>query len=324
MNHLECAINNPSKNQLWKYIANIIISLAAANTIGSLPLVAVILYNVFVNKATPDFDNPMNFGAYGISQNLGLFLMLLAFVVALISLIFFLKPFHNRTFKEVINGTNRIRWNHFAMGMIVWTIIMAIGLVIDYNMDPDIYVLQFDIYKFIPLVLITLTLIPIQTAYEEVAFRGYLAQGIAAKTKSRWWVIIIPSVLFGLMHILNPEIKEHGFLIMMPQYIYFGLFFGIITVLDDGVELAIGVHAANNMFACLFTTNSSSALQTPAVFNVMEVNPIGSGISLVVFSLIAIAIFYKKYKWDFSILNRKIEKEPDTNDNEGQRMETIG
>ena len=81
------------------------------------------------------------------------------------------------------------------------------------------------------------------------------------------------SVLFGLMHSLNPEVKEFGFLTMMPQYILFGLIFGIITIMDDGIEAAMGAHAANNIFLCIMVTNKASALQTPALYEQINIYP---------------------------------------------------
>ena len=81
------------------------------------------------------------------------------------------------------------------------------------------------------------------------------------------------SILFGLMHALNPEVKEFGFFTMMPQYILFGLIFGIITILDDGIEAAMGAHAANNIFLSIMVTNSSSALQTPALYEQQNIYP---------------------------------------------------
>lgn len=318
MNHLECARGNPQKNQWWKYLGNLALSLVAANTIGVIPFAVVLIFYIVKNidTITPNPENIMDFSVYGVPQNLSLALMLFAFVAALIALIFFLKPFHNRTFQQVINGTNKIRWKYFFTGLSVWLIISIIELGIGLWLNPSSYILQFDISTFVPLVIITVLLIPIQTTYEEVSFRGYLAQGVAAYTSNRWWTIIIPGVSFGLLHSLNPEIATHGFWVMMPQYIFFGLFFGLVAVLDDGIETAMGIHAANNMFVCLFTTSPSSALQTPAVFNVPEIDPIGSGITLVIASIIALAVLYKIQKWDFRVLNKKIESK-----NEQQDME---
>jgi len=36
--------------------------------------------------------------------------------------------------------------------------------------------------------------------------------------------------------------------------------------MDDGIEVAMGAHTANNIFLCIFVTNSSSALQTSALY----------------------------------------------------------
>ncbi len=309
MKHLECARGNRKQNQWWKYLANIFISFAASNTIGIIPFAIVLIIYAIKNMDTIPLtpENIMNFSALGIPQNLILASMLFAFVIALVALIFFFKPFHKRTYQQVINGTNKIRWKHFFIGLSVWLAISALGLGLDLWLNPSNYVLQFDLSTFIPLVIITILLIPIQTTYEEITFRGYLAQGVAAYTTNRWWTIIIPGIGFGLLHAFNPEIAQHGFWLMMPQYIFFGLFFGLVTVLDDGIETAMGIHAANNMFICLFTTNSSSALQTPAVFNVTEVDPVGSGVSLLIFSFVALIILWRIYKWNFSVLNKKIE-----------------
>jgi hypothetical protein len=138
-------------------------------------------------------------------------------------------------------------------------------------------------------------------------FRGYLTQGIAGWTKSRWLAILIPGILFGLMHVANPEINEFGFWQAMPNYILFGLLFGLISILDDGIELAIGIHAINNIFTCLTTTYSASALQTDALFHVQHVDPASAFIPFIIICGIAVAYFAVRYKWNFKILNQKVE-----------------
>jgi membrane protease YdiL (CAAX protease family) len=149
----------------------------------------------------------------------------------------------------------------------------------------------------------------LQTTAEEVLFRGYLAQGVAAWTKNRWLALIIPSVIFGLIHFANPEIKEYGFWLAMPQYIFFGLLWGLISILDDGIELAIGMHAANNVFLSIFVTHSSSALQTDALFEMQTVAPVRDLAMLVVVGTLSLVYFAYRYKWNFGILNQKIVTE---------------
>jgi hypothetical protein len=84
------------------------------------------------------------------------------------------------------------------------------------------------------------------------------------------------------------------------------LFFALISVLDDGIELAIGAHAINNIFNSSVVTFNSSVLPTEALFVQHHVNPYNSALVVVILSLVAIAFFGKKYKWNFKILKKRI------------------
>lgn len=309
MKHLERALDG--QNEFWKYLVNFIASLVGGSMVGSIPLAVLIMIKTIENKGavTANPANAMDFSAYGISTNLGLVLMMLPFITGLITAILLLRPLHKRSFAEVVNGTKTIRWDRAFTGFAIWFVIMAIYFIVDYTVDPSNYVLQFNISAFLPLLLISALLIPLQTTFEELLFRGYLGQAIGAWTKNRWLVMIIPAILFGLMHIANPEVKEYGFWIAMPQYIMFGLVFGLITVLDDGIEVSMGLHAANNIFASLMITNKASALQTEAVFNQQTVNPNKETLALLIMSVVFILIAKYIFKWDFKVLNKKVEKQ---------------
>lgn len=307
MNHLERALDK--QNEGWKYLVMFIVSFIATNLIGAIPLgIVVIIKSLNNGSVTPNPDNPADLSAYGIQPNLGLILLLIPFMVGLFTLIGMLKPFHKRTFKEVINGTNKVRWNRFFTGALVWLILMGIYLAINYFLVPDNFRIQFNPASFFTLIVISLLLIPFQTTYEELFFRGYLAQGIAAWTRNRWMVLVIPAFIFGILHVFNPEVKEFGFWLTMPQYWLFGLFFGLITILDDGIEIAMGVHAANNIFASVIVTHSSSVLQTPALFWQNKVDPVQEILFFVLTGIVFIVILNKKYNWNFRIMNQKVQK----------------
>jgi len=107
---------------------------------------------------------------------------------------------------------------------------------------------------------------------------------------------------------MNPEVSEFGFGTMMPQYILFGLIFGLITILDDGIEAAMGAHTANNIFLCIMVTNESSALQTPALYQQIEINPWADLISMLLMGILVIFILGIIFKWKgFSVLLKKLE-----------------
>ena len=85
----------------------------------------------------------------------------------------------------------------------------------------------------------------------------------------------------------------------MVFYIGTGFFFGIVTLLDEGTELALGLHAANNIVAAIFVTADWTVFQTDALFVDTSEPSIGLEMFLPVFLVypIIILIFSKKYGW---------------------------
>ncbi len=309
MHFLESVIGKD--NSFWKYVITFIVAFLAASFIGGIPLmIAVFIYSAKSgNMLTTEMASSLDFSAIGMPENLSLFLALISFTVGLLAAWLIVKALHQRSFSETINGTKKIRWSRAFMGLGVWFLLMLVYLIISYVINPENFIVQFDIKTFIPLLFISLIFIPLQTTFEEFLFRGYLAQGIGAWTRNRWLVVLIPAILFGLMHTANTEVSTYGFWAAMPQYILFGLIFGLIAVLDDGIELAMGMHAANNIFACLFVTFDASSLKTPAIFNQQTMNIGMETIVLAIAGILALLFFAIKYKWNFSIMNKKIEKE---------------
>ena len=110
----------------------------------------------------------------------------------------------------------------------------------------------------------------------------------------------------------NPEVKEFGVAIMLPQYILLGLIFAICVIMDEGLEIAIGVHVVNNVLGSLLLTHDSSVLQTSAIFRVEKINPIYSFYELIITLLIFIFIMAYKYKWgSFKKIFAKLKPEND-------------
>jgi len=299
MQHLESAIGK--KNEWWRYLLMFFSIFVVSNVVIAIPL-------LFLLGSAAGVDSSGRVLQETVDKNVFLLFMLIPFVVSLLLFVWLVKPFHGQTFKAVINGRNSIRWRRFFYAFAVWAVIMATYLIIDISINSDNFTFNFSLNKFLPLVLIAVLLIPFQTTFEEVMFRGYLAQGVGVWTKSRIWVILIPSFLFGMMHVMNPEVEEYGFWLTMPQYILMGVAFGLVTVLDDGIEVSMGAHAANNIFLSIFLTFKGSALDTPALFVQKEIDPQKDLIALVIFLTLFVFVLSKKYKWDFKVLLAPVRK----------------
>ncbi len=307
MFHLESALHKNDK--WWQYLLLVFIAFLASNIIGALPLIGAVAYQIFSYPELYKFDpsNLTNFTAYGISNNLGLLLIILPFAVGLLFIFLFYKPIHKRHYALIFNGTSTIRWKKYFTAFAIWFVLSTIGFAISYAMEPTNFMLQFKGGKFLLLIIISMLFLPLQTTFEEVIFRGYLAQGFGLLTKSRIMAILIPGILFGLMHIANPEVAEFGFWATMPTYVFYGLIFGLISTLDDGIETAMGAHAANNIFASIFITHKSSVLQTDALFAIKNFNLTADTLTLFASGLLFVYILHKKYNWNWRILTKRIE-----------------
>lgn len=285
------------KNAFWRYFVGVIVPFLAANFIGALPLVAVIVVNSLDGTAVPQKGGMPDFEAMGIDLNVGFLLNVLPFLVGLLAIILIIKPLHNRKFGTVINGGRNIRWGRMIFAALVWAAISALYMIFALKSDPGNFRLNNTSNSLIILAILAITLIPFQAAFEEILFRGYLIQGFGVWARNRWVPILFTSVLFGLMHGLNPEVQRYGFLTMMPQYIFFGLVFAVLTMFDDGIELAIGAHAANNIFLSILITHDDMALQTPAMYEQIQIYPWKEFGGLVIQSFIFVIIMALIFRW---------------------------
>lgn len=308
MNHLESAFTG--KNGWWRYTLMFAVILIVANTIGAIPLL-ISLYSKSVSDPAvfSKFSaSPNDLSIAGLNSTTGFIIMMVPFISGLIAFSLLVKPLNNRTLRMTINGTDKIRWNRFFISAAVWTILSALFFFVYLKLDPSNFSFNNKTGSLILISVISVLLIPFQAAFEEILFRGYLMQGFATLVKKRWFPVIMTSLLFGLLHSFNPEVKEFGFFTMMPQYIAFGLIFGIITVLDDGIEAAMGAHAANNIFLCIMVTSESSALQTPALYVQYNIHPWMEFCGLCILGILFIIILKMIFKWgNFSVLLRKIQ-----------------
>jgi membrane protease YdiL (CAAX protease family) len=243
-----------------------------------------------------DFQKNMDFTKFGIDPNFGFFLMILIFFFAMGALYAAVK-IHGKNFIRLITPFSSVRWQRVFFGLVVWAFLIILAEAVTYYMNPSAYTFSFSFYRFIPLLLIALFLLPVQTSFEEIFFRGYIMQGLGFWSNSKLVAILISSVLFSLMHGMNPEVSEFGFWTMMFYYISAGLFLALITVMDDGLELALGVHAATNMLGATLVTYSGSVLQTDALFEAKEIKPW----LMILFFYISAVVFYlicsRRYGW---------------------------
>lgn len=108
------------------------------------------------------------------------------------------------------------------------------------NTPPSLFL------TFLPVALVA---IAIQTGAEELAFRGYLMQQLAARFRSPLVWMLIPSLAFGLLH-ADPAGGWDGAWVVVPPTL-FGLIAADLTRVTGSIGLAWGLHFLNNCSAFL-------------------------------------------------------------------------
>lgn len=275
------SLSNQGKNEWYRYLLTVLIVLIFWQVIGGIPYIAI-------------------YALGKTSNQLAAFLALnFTFIALLFGLWLCIRGIHHRSFITLITHRKAIRWNQIFLAAAVWLgLVMAITL-IDAWMHPGSYVLTFEWQKWIPFSLVALLFTSIQTSAEEILFRGYFLQGVGRLVKNTWALSIISGVIFAIPHFLNPEM-EINFLLLALFYFSFGFFLGWITLRSQSLELALGVHAANNLFTVIIANYQGSALPSPSIFTASVLDPVFSLVSFlagaVVFILIIRLLFPEMIK----------------------------
>jgi membrane protease YdiL (CAAX protease family) len=279
-----------------------------ASLFGQMPMLLAIGYETkFKGKKYPENDAMlMRF----FDPNLTLFYILISFVFVFLAIVLVLKYLHQQELLSIVTSRKKIDWSRVKFSFILWSLFTIVSTVALYYFNPSDYVYNFKLIPFLILVVIGTLLIPIQTSVEELIFRGYLMQGFANLSKNKWFPLLMTSLIFGLMHLANPEVTKLGNIVMV-YYIGTGLFLGVITLMDEGMELALGFHAANNLIGAFLVTSDWSVFQTYSVFKDIS-KPVASFdiiLPVIVIYPLLLIIFGMKYNWKNWVykLTHKIE-----------------
>lgn len=286
------------ENEWWAYILTLMLLFLGWQIIGVVPLLLT-AWHYAENMETFMLAANQSFTNLGINANLYLILIILSFLFGIIFLFLGIHLIHKRNIITVITSRDKVDWKRVFFAFWLWASIGVCVVAISYFLSPQNYVWNFKPIPFFTLLIISIVFLPIQTSMEEILFRGYLMQGFGTWFKKSFSALVLTAAIFGLLHGLNPEVEKLGW-VTMVYYIGTGLLLGIITLMDEGTELSIGFHAANNMVAAVLVTANWTVFQTDALLIDVSEPSLGSEMYIPVFILypLILIIFSKKYNWN--------------------------
>lgn len=280
------------KNDLWRYIIGIILIFSFYLLGVIIPFIVALAFGLPVDLKT--------FQIIGLNQ-LGEFLLtMFTFITWVIGIFIVVKFLHKRPLLSLITPQKSIKWKTVLWGFILFFGLLIPVTIVEYILGPSDFRFNFNLYSFLIFLPFILILIPIQTTTEELFFRGYFLQGTGLLIRNFLILAIVNGIAFMLIHLGNPEIS--GGVLMMIYYAFVGLFLAFITLKSGSMELAIGVHAAFNLFYSLILGYSNAAFSTPSIFIKGSMDPLYTLISIIVVSVLFYLIVFKYksnlLKWD--------------------------
>jgi hypothetical protein len=154
---------------------------------------------------------------------------------------------HDRGFASLV-GPDDLAWEDLRLALLaacgmhaLMLIVVPWGLV-DANMQSLVNWL-----KLLPVAMIALL---IQTGAEELFYRGYLQQQLAARFRQTWVWMVVPNIAFAWVHWHNGMDFEDSIYYVVWAFT-FGLAASDLTARSGTLGAAIGFHLANNAFAFL-------------------------------------------------------------------------
>jgi membrane protease YdiL (CAAX protease family) len=240
------------KNNWWRYIITIILTWFTL-------YIFLILFLIYTRNAyylVSILSDPLQSIEFlGLSS-----------IVSILFLYIGVRFINERKFMSIVNTNSNFSWRRVLKGAGIWFGLLTLGLVISLILNPTNLNVTFNPQTFLIWLIISLAVFPIQASFEELFFRGYLMQAIGRIRIKRLHVgllakkpvipLITTSIIFALLHYTNGSNTMSSVDIVLQVFII-GLTLGIITLGENRLETAMGVHIANNIFVALIINSSS-------------------------------------------------------------------
>lgn len=297
-------LGTTGQNSFWRYLLVFLFLLIALLILASLPMIGLSIYlELDGNPATyineNNLSNPFVCPSWMFTSVVGM-----SFLISLLAIIFCVRVIHQRPALTVFTTRHKFRWGVFFEGAIIWGLLLLLITGIQAVFQPEIFSVTFNWKPFVISALLILIAIPIQASTEEVIFRGYLPQALSNIPwfkPSPIWPLIISSILFAVLHFSNPEMLSMEGEIFKKilgglSYILIALIAGIISLRDNSLELAMGLHVGNNVFLSTICGYVHSPLPVETIFQINELNPLLDVIALSVMGVLYYLYFFRLRK----------------------------
>lgn len=286
-------VADQGQNAAWRYLCGILLAISSGYSgfqwVG-IPVATAIadFLEIFQNTIHPQQleENVNSIDQH--SLEISYIAIHFAYAFFALGICLAVKFLHRRPVLTLISPNARFIWSRFGLGFSLWFGLASLQSGVEFLLQPDAFIWNFQPADWLAFLPWALVLTPIQTSAEELLFRGYMLQGLGLIVRQPLALTLIASLPFAIAHWGNPEMMRGSEWIGL-SYLVMAIFLTVITLQDNRLELALGVHAANNLFIVLLVNTPDSALPSPALL--LQHTPADPRFTFVSL-LVAITIFY--------------------------------
>ncbi len=244
------------------------------------------------------------------NSNLELTLSLVIYALMVPILFLCFRYIHHRPVISFITTRQKFDFKRFLFGGGIWFVLCMAWTGVSLLLHPEERLLlnpHLNLRPFILMLLLGFTLLPLQTSFEEFLFRGLGLDGFNRLFGISWLSILLTSLLFASVHLGNPEVREWGYLVMIPQYFIMGLLLATTATLDKGLEMPMGIHFANNLYCMSFVVTENSVLLNDSSLFVVRntVTDHTDTLCALLLSVLFIILYIWKFKPTFKLSNKE-------------------
>ncbi len=233
-----------ARAEFWRLgLGIVVIVVVYVASIAILWLLAGMLAAWFGVAAAPD--------AAMLSQSpLAVILVIFSFAGMMLGVVLAVRLVHRRAVGTLFGPAARVR-RDFVFGAALILAAFAVALVLWPGRSELVAGMPWRLWlMLLPVALIGLM---IQTAAEEMLFRGYLQQQLAARFRTALVWMLLPSIVFGLLH-YEPVMMGGNVWLVVAATGFFGLVAADLTARSGSLGLAWGLHFGNNAIALLIVS----------------------------------------------------------------------
>ena len=239
------ALVAPARNTsaIWRLLLGILVILGVVFFLStSLQTVVVTAFPKLWDEVISSTDT---FGA----TPPAMYLILGSFACVSFAVVIAVRLVHGRSLTTVLGPWQVLTRQFWAVARILLGIGVVIVLLTPSTLSEPLTP-NLQIGLWLSILPFSLLAVLVQTSAEEILFRGYLQQQLAAPFASPWVWMGVPSAVFALGHYLPGEAGDNALLIALWAGL-FGVMMADITARAGTLGPAIAIHFVNNVSALM-------------------------------------------------------------------------